>query len=781
MRNLGWRAVVSLVVIVAAAILVFSQPARLGLDLRGGTQIVLEAQDTGSITVDDDVMSRTVEVMRRRVDAIGVTEPTLQRTGDRRIIVELPGVSDPEEAAETIGRTAPLAVRPVIAAGPDVTDPGEGSENILVQDEDGIPLLVGPPAVTGEAVGNAQALFQQGAGTPWVVDVEFQGAGADDWTQLTADAACSAPGDPQRRIAIVLDTEVISSPQVDPSVGCGQGIPGGSTIITGNFDQAGAEDLALLIRAGALPVPVNTVEQRTIGPTLGEAAIAASLQAAILGAGLTLIYMIASYRLFGVVAAIALMIYGLVSYAALLAIGATLTLPGIAGFVLAIGMAVDANVLVFERAKEEFADGLPVRAAARAGFERAFSAIADSNVTTVIAAILLFFYSTGAVRGFGITVTIGVMVSMFTALVVTRVLIEILLMSKKVVANPNLLGFGVGGRLRDWLATNGPDIMSKARLWLTISAVAMAIAIAAVAIRGLSYGLEFSGGRLLEYSTERPVDLDELRAELAAQGLARSIVQESGEGNISIRTPELTEEEVALVVEAVERVGGESERQRDEFVGPTIGDELRRRALLALGIALAAQLAYLAFRFRWTYATAAVSTMLHDVVILVGLFALLGKELDGVFLAALLTVIGYSVNDSVVVFDRIREKWQNAGYLDTLRKVANDACLQTLPRTINTGLGALFILFALYLLGGDTLSDFALALLVGILVGTYSSIFVAAPVALQLEKWAGTDQQRPTAPPPKKKASASTRPIGSTRGSASRGNAPRPSSRKKKR
>ncbi len=780
MKNLGWRAVVSLIVVTAAAVLVFIQPARLGLDLRGGTQIVLEAEDTDRTAVDDDVMSRTVEVMRRRVDALGVTEPTLQRSGDRRIIVELPGVSDPTEAAEVIGRTAQLAFRPVIDAGPDVPQPAEGDDTLLVHDEDGLPLLVGPPAVTGESVQSAQAVFQQ-AGSPWAVDVEFQGAGADDWTALTAQAACAAPGEPQRRIAIVLDTEVISSPQVDPSVACGQGIPGGSTIITGNFDQEGAEDLSLLIRAGALPVPVITVEQRTIGPTLGEAAIAASLQAAILGAAITLIYMIAYYRLFGVAAAIALILYGLIAYAALLAIGATLTLPGIAGFVLAIGMAVDANVLVFERAKEEFADGLPVRAASRAGFERAFSAIVDSNATTVIAAILLFFYSTGAVRGFGVTVTVGVMVSMFTALVVTRVLIEALLLSKKAVANPNLLGFGVGGRFRRWLSTSGPDLMGRSRLWFTIAAVAMVLSIAGVAIKGLSFGLEFSGGRLLEYSTAQPVDLDELRAELAGEGLARSIVQESGEGNLAIRTPELTEDESAAVLDAVERLGGSAELQRDEFIGPTIGAELRQRALIALGIALAAQLVYLAFRFRWTYATSAVGTMVHDVLILIGVFAWLGKELDGVFLASLLTVVGYSVNDKVVVFDRIREKWHDAGYLDTLKKVANDACLQTLPRTINTGLGALFILFALYLLGGDTLSDFALALLVGILVGTYSSVCVAAPTALQLEKWAGTDQQRPAAPPPKKKSTSSSRPVGSTRGASGRRPAPKPSSRKKKR
>jgi SecD/SecF fusion protein len=252
-------------------------------------------------------------------------------------------------------------------------------------------------------------------------------------------------------------------------------------------------------------------------------------------------------------------------------------------------------------------------------------------------------------------------------------------------------------------------------------------------VRGPNMGLEFTGGRLLEYSPQRPVDLDAARAALADAGFARAVVQESGDGDVSVRTGQVDDAGERRIERAIESVGGSAERLRSEFIGPTIGAELRRKAVIAVGIALAAQLAYMAVRFSWTFGTAAVVAMFHDVAILLGLFAWLGKPLDGVFLAALLTVIGYSVNDSVVVFDRIRERLRERRRepLDTL---VNDACLQTVPRTVNTGLGAMFILVALFALGGDTLTDFALALLVGILIGTYSSVFVAAPLVVALER-----------------------------------------------
>jgi SecD/SecF fusion protein len=730
-RHLGWRLLAVIALLGTAAALVLTRPARLGLDLRGGTQIVLETSDTARQKVDRDTLDRTLEVLRRRVDQLGVTEPTLQRSGDRRVIVELPGVYDPAEAVKVIGRTAQLAFHPVLATleGEQKAAAGE----LVLADEQGARLRLGPAALSGGVVGDARAELDPQVQTRWQVAIEFRGAGGRQWADLTGKAACQPAGDPKRRVAIVLDRQVISSPQVDPSIQCGQGISGGTTVITGDFTDKEARDLALLIRAGALPMPVKVVEQRTIGPTLGAEAIDASTKAAVIGVALTILYIAVYYRLLGGLSAVALLCYGLLSFGVLLALRSTLTLPGIAGFVLAIGMAVDANVLVFERMKEEFRAGAGLRPAVDRGFRNALSAIADSNVTTLLAAVLLFFLASGAVRGFGVTLSVGVVVSLFTALVVTRVLVELAVRWRAVAQRPRLLGVESGRRFNQWLQQVRPNLVGRARWWLAGSAVLLLLAVAGLVVRGPNLGLEFTGGRLLEYSTQRPVDLGAVRQALAGVGFARAVVQESGDGNVAVRTGQVDDLGEQRIERAVESVGGPAERVRSEFIGPTIGAELRRKAIIAVGIALAVQLAYMAARFRWTFGTAAVAAMSHDVAILLGLFAWLGKPLDGVFLAALLTVIGYSVNDSVVVFDRIRERLPQRRR-EPLDELVNDACLQTVPRTVNTGLGAMFILAALFALGGDTLTDFALALLVGILIGTYSSVFVAAPLVVALER-----------------------------------------------
>jgi len=726
-----WRLFWTVVSIGAAVYIVLNNPVNLGLDLRGGTQIVLEAQDTAEVTVDADVTGRTLEVLRRRVDAFGVAEPTLQVSGDRRIIIELPGLDDPDQALEVIGRTAQLTFHPVLQSVTTGTEPEE-PDAIVLPGEPGEDLALGPAAVSGEQVESAASIFDsQGSGL-WAVSIAFLPEGEEQWAELTAEAACAPVGDPARRVAIVLDDTVLSSPGVSTSVQCGVGITGGETLITGNFDEESAGELALLIRAGALPVPVEVIEQGTIGPSLGESAIGASLQAALIGAGLTILYMIAFYRLMGLAAAVSLVVYGLLSYAVLAGLGATLTLPGIAGLVLAIGMAVDANVLVYERAKEEYAEDPSLWRSVVAGFQRAFSAIADANVTTLLAAVLLFFFASGAVRGFGVTLTIGVLVSMFSALVVTRVLLELLSKIGALESRPGLMGMTVGRRFQTWLRTSGPNLFANHKRWLIISAILVVIAGAGIFARGLNFGLEFLGGRLVEFSTTQEVDIEELRQDLADQGLPRALIQETGQGNIVIRTEQLDPEQELLLEEAVAGIGGEVTVVRDQFVGPTLGQEIRNRALIGLGLALLMQLGYLAIRFRWTIGTAAVVSMFHDVIIVVGVFAWMGKTLDGVFLAALLTIIGYSINDSVVIFDRIREKQADRPG-EPLGPIANEACLQTVPRTINTGLGAIMILVALYVLGGDTLADFALALLLGILVGTYSSVFTATPIAIALE------------------------------------------------
>ncbi|WP_030023403.1 protein translocase subunit SecD [Streptomyces monomycini] len=745
-----WRALIALAVVAVSLFFALTTPARLGLDLRGGTQIVLETKDSPTARADSAATDRALEVLRQRIDALGVAEPSLSRSGEKRIVAELPGVQDPKQAVEVIGRTAQLTFHPVLATLPDPKGTPElkakddRTRTLADPDTPGQALRLGPPALTGEGVKDAEAVFDPQGGRGWTVDLSFRGAAADAWARVTGQAACAAPGEPARRVAIVLDDRVISAPGMQQSVPCTTGIAGGNAQITGGFSDTEARDLAALVKGGALPVPVEVVEQRTVGPTLGADAIKASATAAVIGLLCTGVFVIVVYRLLGALATIALAAYGLISYAVLVALGATLTLPGLAGFVLAIGMAVDANVLVFERAREEYArravrSGGDLRRPLREGFGKAWSAILDSNVTTLLAAGLLFFFATGPVKGFGVTLSIGVLASMVSALVITRVLAGWAVRRGAVRRRPAITGMASEGRVRRWLARRQPRLMRRRRTWLGVGAGLLLLAVTGIGVRGLEFGVEFTGGRLVEYSTSRTVDAETAREAVAEAGFPRAVVQESGDGGIAVRTEQLTDAEQDRIRTSLQKPGGTVEVERDEKIGPSMGSELRGKALIALGIAVAAQLIYLSVRFRWTFATAAVLAMVQDVVLVVGLFAWLGKPVDSVFLAALLTVVGYSVNDTVVLFDRVRElrraaKGDRAARgAEGLALLADRAIVQTVPRTVNTGMGALFVLAALAVLGGDSLADFSVALLAGVLFGIASTIFTATPAAVVLE------------------------------------------------
>jgi SecD/SecF fusion protein len=736
------RALVTVAVLVLSGYIAITQKPTLGLDLRGGTQITLQVLDSpnSDLTANAETTNQVLAVMRNRVDALGVSEPTLVRSGDDQIIIELPGLTDPRAAANAIGQQAQLSFHAVqdVAAPPKLKpgqqppqgdlDPGPG---LTLLDESGQPLkLTTPAALTGEGVSDASAVLETGG---WNVSVDFNGNGEDAWTNLTAQAACKPVGSPQRRIAIVLDQKIISSPQVDPSVACNVGIVGGQTLITGNFTQPEANNLAVLIEGGALPLPVKIISQSVVGASLGENAIDASAQAAAIGIILTGLYIIAAYRLMGLMATIALGCYAVISYATLVGLGSTLTLPGLAGFVLAIGMAIDANVLVFERTREETMAGkTTLRRSLGTGFNKAWSAILDSNVTTLLAAALLFFLATGPVRGFGVTLTIGVLASMVSALIVARVFTEWLANRKWVIKHPESSGVSRTGAVRNWLMRKNPDIMGRRRLWIALSTGAVILAVAGIAIRGLNLGVEFTGGRQIEYDTSKPVNANVARTAVADAGFSQAIVQATKGGHITVRLEPISNAEEQRIESSLEQVGGNVTVVQDQFIGPSLGNDLRDKALLAFAFALAAQMLYMAFRFRWTFSVAAMLAMFHDVLIVTGLFAWLGKPIDSTYLAAALTIIGLSVNDTVVVFDRVREDWALSPR-SQFAKVANTAVLATVPRTVNTGLGAMFILAALTVLGGTSLTNFSLALLVGLLIGTYSSAFFATPLTVEFQ------------------------------------------------
>ncbi|MCX4821134.1 protein translocase subunit SecD [Streptomyces sp. NBC_01142] len=737
-RATAWRALIALAVVAVSLFFALTTPARLGLDLRGGTRIVLQTQDSPTGRADAAATDRAMEVLRQRIDALGVAEPTLARSGERRIVVELPGVQDPRKAAEAIGRTAQLTFHPVrgATAGPQTRPAADGSQVLPDPDAPGRFLRLSATALTGEGVKDAHAVLDTQTGGGWGVDLSFRGDASKQWARITGEAACAAPADPARRVAIVLDGRVVSAPGMQQSVPCGAGITGGSAQINGDFGAAEARELAALVKGGALPVPVTAVEQSTVGPSLGADAIRASAQAAVIGLICTGVFIIAVYRLLGALATVALALYGLISYAAVVAIGATLTLPGLAGFVLAIGIAVDANVLVFERAREEYARSATrspdMRRPLRTGFAKAWSAVADSNVTTLLAAGLLFFFATGPVKGFGVTLAVGVLASMVSAMVITRVLAEWAVRRRSVRRRPALTGLATTGRLRARLARRRPRLMRHRRRWLGVCAGLLLLAVGGIGLRGMEFGVEFTGGRVVQYAAERPVDADTARDAVADAGFPHAVVQRADEKGITVRTGQLTNQQQEQIRDALHKTVGKVTVERDELIGPSLGSELRTHALIALGVAVAAQLLYLTVRFRWTFATAAVAAMTQDVLLVVGLFAWLGKPVDSVFLAALLTVVGYSVNDTVVVLDRLREL-RRTNRTAEWPELADQAVAQTLPRTVNTGMGALFVLVALAVLGGDSLADFSIALLAGVVAGVASTVFTAMPLAVILQ------------------------------------------------
>ena len=711
----------------------------LGLDLRGGAQFVFQATGTEEAPANAENVDKTLEVLRGRVDALGVAESTLVRQGSDRILVELPGVTNDEEAQEAeeqIGKTAKLTAHEVIGTASNAEQEPKKGNQVLPSDQ-GDSLEIGPVALSGDDVTGADALQREDT-VGFVVALDFTGRGGDIWADITGKAACNPLGDPKRRVAIVLDEQIITSPEVNQGVGCDVGIQGGSTDITGNFSQAEAKELAALIEGGALPLELELISDRLVGPTLGAEAIDASVEAGIIGLILTGLFIMVVYRLVGGMATIALTSYALLAYAMLLALGSTLTLPGLAGFVLAIGMAIDANVLVFERAREEYAayPSAGLRRALTVGFNTAWSAIIDSNVTTLLAAALLFLLGSGPIKGFGVTLSIGVIASMISALIIARVLSEMSVSTKAVERRPAISGLGNVGKIREWLDRSDFDIMRKRRMWLGISGAALVIAVSGIVTQGLNLGVEFTGGRQLDYSVSQEVSVEEARAAVGDAGFPQAVVQGADTADFTVRTGEISNEDEQKIEDALEAIGGDVTKEDDQTIGASLGQELRDKALIAFGVALLVQLLYLAIRFKWTFGVSAVVAMAHDVVLVVGVFAWLEKPIDGIFLAAAMTIIGLSVNDSVVVFDRIRERWYGSRPDDSFSAMANRAAIETMPRTVNTGLGTMFILGALAILGGDSLRDFAIALLIGLVVGTYSSVFTATPLLTYFhEKW----------------------------------------------
>ena len=698
-----------------------------------GSRLNLTLSAAALADIESKTIEQSVSIVRRRIDETGVNEPVVARRGHDRILVELPGVSDPDRIKRLLGSTAKMTFRLVAPPGSQTgaetellpyAESGRAAERLSVFRK---------VEVDGANLTNASAGQDSRTGE-WVVHFTLDRVGA----RRFADISTRHVGEP---FAIVLDNKVISAPVIrEPIIG-GQGQ------ISGNFTVEGANDLAVLLRAGALPAPLNVVEERTIGPGLGANSIHAGLLAIAAGFIFVVGFIVATYGLFGVFAAVALIANLALTLAGLSILGATLTLPGIAGILLALGMAVDANILINERAREEARKTNAVVTALESGFRRAYRTILDANITTLIKMLILFVVATGAIRGFAITISMGILISMFTAIVLVRLLISQWLRLER----PKSLHIGT----RWHVFPEGTTIpFMRARYsGLIVSAVLSLASIALAIYPGLRMGVEFAGGIVIEARAQAPVDAAALRTKLGSIGLGPVQVQEFGSANdvlLRFEQPagagEAQQTAIAKARAATQEALPGAEFRRVEAIGPTVGSELLHDGLSALAWAAIAMFVYIAFRFEWPFAVGAIATMFLDLTKTVGFFALTGFEFNLTSIAAILTIMGFSINDKIVVYDRVRENLTRYKK-KPLRELIDLSINETLTRTIGTSVALFLAIAPLALFGGPALREFAIVLLFGLLLATSSSIFIAAPILLNLgerrlrrDKVVGTSQ-----------------------------------------
>ncbi|MFV0431659.1 MAG: protein translocase subunit SecD [Alphaproteobacteria bacterium] len=674
-----------------------------------------------------EAVGQSIEVIRRRVDPQGVLEPIIQRQGDDRIILQVPGMEDPDRLKELLGRTARLEfymAHPTQAFSSQQISPqagylvfpaedanNDGTPDGYYQVEDrlmmsGLNLKSASPVLDSNSISGSYAIS-------FVLDI--QGG--------TAFSNATVSSNKGRLIVIVLDGQVISAPAVNAH------ITGGSGMITGTFTSEEASDLSNLLNAGALPVPLKIIEEQSIGPSLGQDAIDAGVMASYIGLALVVGFMLVVYLRFGLFANIALFFNIILIVAMLSLLQATLTLPGIAGIVLTIGMAVDANVIIFERIREELTrQNIRPFQAVEVGYSNAMSTILDANVTTLIASAILYQFGTGPVKGFAVTLALGVLASLFTAIFVTRTFINIWLSIK----DPRKMQVGIK------LLNNVPHFpfMAIRKIAPAISLILVLASFAVLPTKGLNLGLDFTGGSQLIITAPESMSVDTIRGQVSQTSISSIGVTSYGhEGQYLISIPAQSGEDGvqnAAVNEVKASLSKDIKIEGTSTIGGSVSQELKRAGFMAVSLSILAMLVYISIRFEWQFGVAAVIALTHDVILTLGLFSLLGLDFNLTTVAAILTIAGYSINDTVVVFDRIRENmrhYKTKPMLELLELTLN----QTLSRTIMTSFTTLLALIALYIFGTEVLQNFSFAMIWGIVVGTWSSLFVAVPLLLVLK------------------------------------------------
>ncbi|HET8801287.1 MAG TPA: protein translocase subunit SecD [Marinobacter sp.] len=703
---------------------------RFDVNQRDG-RLILTLTDTWQEAVTRDAVERSLEVVRRRLDETGLVDPSITRQGSDGILVQMPGVADPSEIRTLLGTTAKMTFHWVAGRL-------SGSDDTIMilpaASEDRHYQLERRVAMEGEHIRDARMAFNPDTGEP-VVNFKLDNEGARLFGEMTRSNIGHA-------LAIVLDDEVLTAPVIRSVIG------GGSGEISGAFTTREASNLALLLRAGALPAPLHVVEERTVGPDLGSDAIAMGLTTGLLGAAMVIAFMLGLYGRWGAIACVSLAVNVGLLFGVLSLLGATLTLPGIAGIILTVGMAVDANILINERIREESRLGKPAWMAVREGFGKAYSTILDSNLTTLIAVSLLFLFGSGPVRGFAVTIGIGLLTSMFTAISVTRLIMEWRLRGRE--RKPLVIS---GIAALDRLGQRGVNFLRGRLVGLAVSAVLSVTAIGLFAYPGLHYGVDFTGGTVVEVKAES-VSVEQLRTTLQSHGLGDASLQEFGtDGRFLIRLPVeqgepgSTSAQVTALKTAVTSAQPEAEFSRVDMVGPKVSGGFSDATILAILLAGTGMLAYLWFRFESHFALAATVTIALDLTKTIGFFVLAGVEFNLTAVAALLALIGYSVNDKVVVFDRIRENLRKTPERPML-ELLNESISSTLTRTVFTSVTTFLALLPMGIAGGAAVASFALPMLFGIVIGTSSSVFIASPILYYLSQRRarkGLAQLRPTA------------------------------------
>ena len=686
------------------------------------TEAGLRAKATSAV-------EQSIEIVRRRIDETGVSEALIARQGQNRILVQLPGVEDPARIKDLLGRTARMTFHLLDeTANLQAATPPPGVQ-FLPGEQAGERYAVRRRVeVDGANLTDARASQDTRTGE-WVVNFTFDSVGTRRFSEITR-------ANVGRPFAIVLDDKVITAPNIR------EPITGGRGQISGNFTVRTANDLAVLLRAGALPAPLTVVEERTVGPELGADAIRAGMISLAVGTAFVFLYMGFAYGLFGWFANIALLMNIVLMVACLSLLEATLTLPGIAGIVLTLGTALDANILINERIREEVKVGRSPISALEAGYTKASGTILDSNLTNLIAMACLYAFGSGPVKGFAVTVAIGTIVQMWTATVLTRLMVVWWYRATKprelpVVERPGLTFFQ---RLARPLFRICPDVtkirfMRGAVAGLVISGVLSTASLIGAFYPGLEKGIDFKGGIIMEVRTQGPADINALRNAAGALNLGDIGLQQFGDDStLLVRLPAPADEAqtqplVTRIRAALEAASPGLRVLRVEAVGNRVSDELFIGGLTALGLSLLAMLIYIWVRFEWQFGIAAIITLILDTTKTVGFMVLFQIEFNLTTIAAILTVIGFSANDKVVVFDRMRENLRKFKTMP-LQDLVDLSINETLNRSLGTSVTLLLSALPLALFGGDTLAGFAWVMVFGIVVSASSSVFIAAPIVL---------------------------------------------------